>query len=396
MLAYHSRSVLLAGATLLASTQITLALDADDFAKKLTQAWGSGGAAITYDGATASGDNVTIENLRVGMAGEPATFGMGNLQFQGVKEDGSGNYNVASMAESEITFSQDEISFSISDISIENLYVPADSTANSIDNMFFYDRATTGPVVFNIEGNEVFKIARSDTRNTRSSNGDQWDFDARLDGLEIDLASVDDAQARQVITGMGYQNISGDMVIKGFWHATNGELTLSDYALTLNDVGRLGLSFSISGYTLEFVKSLQELQKNMAGKADDAKAQQAMGLAMMGMMQQLTFNNMALRFDDASLTNKVLDMVASQQGMSRDQMVQGVQGMLPFVLGQLNNPEFQKSVTEAVSLYLSDPRNIEVAARPESPVPFASVVGAAMGAPQSLPDVLNVMISANQ
>ena len=138
-------------------------------------------------------------------------------------------------------------------------------------------------------------------------------------------------------------------------------MTLSDYAMTLNDVGRLGMSFSISGYTLDFVKGLQELQKNMAGKEGDAKAQQAMGLAAMGMMQQLTFNNLAVRFDDASLANKVLDMVASQQGMSRDQMVQGLQAMLPFALGQLNNPEFKKSVTEAVSLYLSNPRNIQVA-----------------------------------
>ena len=38
MLAYHFRTGLLAGAALLASTQLSLALDAGDFAKKLTQA----------------------------------------------------------------------------------------------------------------------------------------------------------------------------------------------------------------------------------------------------------------------------------------------------------------------------------------------------------------------
>ncbi len=396
MLAHHIRSGVLASATLLASAQLSLALDANDFANKLTQAYATGGASVTYDSATASGDDITMTNLKMTVAGEASTFNLGDLVFEGVQEDGSGNYTVSSVSENEISFSQEEVSISLKDIKVENLFIPADSTMSSLDNMFFYDRASTGPLVVSVEGNDVFKIARTDTRTTKSSDGKRMDFDARADGLEIDLSSIPDAEAQQAINGMGYQYLSGDMVIQGYWNVPDGELTLSDYAMTLNDVGRLGLSFSISGYTLDFVKGLQELQRNMAGKEGDAQAQQAMGLAVMGMMQQLTFNNLAVRFDDASLTNKVLDMVASQQGMTRDQMVQGVQAMLPFALSQLNNPEFQKSVTEAVSLYLADPRNIEIAARPSNPVPFASLVGAAMGAPQSLPNVLNVTVSANQ
>ena len=33
-------------------------------------------------------------------------------------------------------------------------------------------------------------------------------------------------------------------------------------------------------------------------------------MAMMGLVQQLTFNSMSIRFDDASLTNKIIDYVA--------------------------------------------------------------------------------------
>ena len=396
MLAHHFRPGLLAGATLLASTQLSLALDADDFAKKLTQGYSTGGVQVTYDAATASGDNITLKNVTMTALGEMPDMKLGDIEFNGVQEDGSGNYTVAEVIEDEFTMSEDEVSISLKDLKVEDLYVPADPTMSSVDNLFFYNRATTGPLTVNVMGQDIVKVARTDTRVTKSSNGDRMDFDARIDGLEINLSSVPDPQARQVISGMGYQNLSGDVVIKGYWQVPDGELTLSDYALTLNDVGRLSLSFSISGYTLDFVQELQELQKHMAGKEGNAKAQQAMGLALMGMMQQLTFNNLAVRFDDASLTNKVLDMVASQQGMTRDQMVQGVQAMLPFALVQLNNPEFQKSITEAVSLYLTDPRNIEIAAKLESPLPFASLMGAAMGALQSLPNVLNVTVSANQ
>mgnify|MGYP001815917781 FL=1 len=89
-------------------------------------------------------------------------------------------------------------------------------------------------------------------------------------------------------------------------------------------------------------------------------------------------------------------MVAGQQGMTRDQMVQGLQGMLPFALAQLQNPEFQQHVSEAVGVYLSDPKNIEISARPSGPMPFASLAGAAMTAWQSLPEMLNVQVMANQ
>ncbi len=390
------KSGLLAGFVLVASSQISAALDADDFAKKLTQSYASSGATLSYSGVTTNGDNITLENAAVSLAGEASDLPLGNLVFEGVTEDGTGGYTVASTSQNELAFGNADFKATIKDIKVENMYVPADTTMASLDTMLWYDRITTGPISLAIEGQDVVDIARMDSRNTKNSTGDRVDMDARIDGLEINLTAIDDPEARQVLTGMGYQNLSGDMVINGYWQVSNGELTLSEYALTLDDVGRLDMAFSFSGYTLDFVKGLQQLQENMAGKESDAKAQQAMGMAMLGMLQQLSFNNLSLRFDDASVTNKILDMAASQQGISRQQMVQGLQAMVPFALAQLQNPEFQKTVTEAVSLYLSNPKNFEISAAPASPVPFATLFGSAMAAPQSLPNILGVTVTANQ
>ena len=390
------RTGLAAGVALLATTQWAAALDADDFAKKFAAAYAAQGAEITYDSASGQGDTVTIKNVKMEMPGEEEGLNFGDLDFDGVSEDGSGGYNAASLSKDKIEFSAEDVRFSVSDLEVENLYVPAETGGNTLDDLLFYDSVTTGPIVLNVEGNDVFQASRSVTKTSNNSDNTRVGFDSRIDGLDIDLGAVEDAQARQAIDGMGYQTITGDIVINGYWALPTGEITLSEYALTLDDVGRLDLQFSISGYTLDFIKGLQQMQEQMASQSDDAKAQQAMGLAMMGMMQQLTFNSMSIRFDDASLTNKILDMVASQQGMSRDQMVQGLQGMLPLVLAQLQNPEFQKQVTEAVSLYLSDPKSIEISAKPEAPLPFASIAGSAMGAPLTLPQVMNVSVTANQ
>ncbi|MEX3008264.1 hypothetical protein [Hoeflea sp. TYP-13] len=396
MRARYLKTGIAASIVLLASSQLSSAVDADDFAKKFAAAYSSQGAEIKYDGVSEQGDSIVLSNVSVGIPGEDETIKLGDMTFNGVADDGSGGYLVDSFVEDSIEFSSDDVSLTLKDLAVNNLRVPAEAKMESLDDMLYYDSATTGPLAVTVEGRDVFKIAKSSVTLSKNSDDTRMDFKGRADGLEIDLSEVPDAEAQQAIDGMGYQYVGGDIVVDGYWSLPTGELTLSEYSLTLNDVGRLDMQFSISGYTMDFVRGLQELQEQMAAQADDEKAQQAMGFALLGMMQQLTFNSLSLRFDDASVTNKVLDMVASQQGMSRDQMVQGLQGMLPFALAQLQNPDFQKQVTEAVSLYLADPKSIEVSAQPNAPLPFASLVGSAMGAPQTLPDVLNVSVTANQ
>ena len=396
MRAPYLKTGLAAGFALLVSTQLSSALDADDFAKKFAAAYASQGANITYGGVSADGDTVTLKDVGIEVPGEENGLALGDLTFNGVEEDGSGGYTAKSFTDDELEFSEQDVKVTVSDLKVENLRIPGKPGAESVDDLLWYDSATTGPIALTIEGRDVFKASRSTTTTSKSSDGSRMDFDARVDGLEIDLSDVEDAQAQQTINGMGYQYLNGDVVLNGHWAPETGEVALTEYALTLDDVGRLGMKFSISGYTLEFIKGLQQMQERMANQDDEGQSQQAMGLAMMGMMQQLTFNSLSIRFDDASLTDKILDMVASRRGMSRDQMVQGLQGMLPLMLAQFQNPDFQKQVTEAVSLYLSDPKSIEISAQPEAPLPFASVAGSAMGAPQTLPQVLNVSVTANQ
>jgi len=392
MRAHHVRTGLLAGFAVLASTQWSMALDADDFAKKLTDAYLQGGAELIYDNATTSGDTVTLSDAAFRVTGAPINISLGDLIFNGVSEDSSGGYTVASFKKDDISFSADRLTMSMKGLSIEGMRIPANTATPSLDDVLVYRRAETGPIAVTIDDRNIVKLARSSTSVDKSPDGGRLDVGMRAEGLEIDLSDVGDTQAQQAINGMGYQYLNGDIVMKGSWQPESGELSIAEYAYTLNDVGRLDMQFSFSGYTLDFIHKLQQLQE----QTGDAQSQQAMGLALMGLMQELTFNSLSIRFDDASVTNKLLEMAASRQGMSRDQMVQGLQAMMPFALAQLNNPEFQKMVTEAVSLYLSDPRNLEIAVQPDSPLPFAAIAGSAMAAPQSLPDLLNVTVTANQ
>jgi hypothetical protein len=140
---------------------------------------------------------------------------------------------------------------------------------------------------------------------------------------------------------------------------------------------------------------MQEMQKNMANQPEGAD-NSAQGLAMLGLMQQLTFHSASLRFDDDSLTGKALDFVAAQQGVKAADLANQAKAIVPFLMAQLNNPEFTSQATTAISAYLDDPKSIEVSAEPDNAVPFAMIMAGAMSpSPQDLLKTLAVTVTAN-
>ncbi len=68
----------------------------------------------------------------------------------------------------------------------------------------------------------------------------------------------------------------------------SGTVDVEEYAIDLDDVGRLNMSFGFSGYTLAFIKSMQETVKAQAANPNKEQADQAASLAMLGLMQQLS------------------------------------------------------------------------------------------------------------
>jgi len=222
------------------------------------------------------------------------------------------------------------------------------------------------------------------------------DTTLKLTGFKADMTQDNDPKAKEAIDGLGLQTITGDLNIEASWVVETGQIDVSTLALDLTKIGKLDVNFTISGYTTDFINAMTEAMKASSSNADKAAGQQALGMAMMGLMQQLTFEGAAIRFDDASITKRVLDYMGKQQNMSGDDMAKGAAAMVPMMMGQLNMPELQAQVTEAANTYFADPKNIEVTAEPEKPVPFPQIMGAAMGAPTTLPTVLGVSITANQ
>tara|TARA_R110002020_G_scaffold18931_33_gene65580 strand:- start:6494 stop:7714 length:1221 start_codon:yes stop_codon:yes gene_type:complete len=371
------------------------ALDADDFATKVAALAGQGGAKMSFSAVEEDGDSVVLKTVRMEAPGDPAVE-IGDVTFNGVEEEDDGGYYVEQTLFGDIETEAEGVSLSVADIELSGLTVPAEVNYESLDSLAMYEEFSTGEIFVEKAGKEIFSMSGLTQGVNRAEDGSSVGITMEGADMAIDLSQIEDPKTQGALTELGYTTLNGEFKIDGVWDVEPGILNLREYSLDLEDVGRLSMSLQMSGYTLDFIKGMQQAQAAAAANPDPKAAQQAMGFAMMGMMQQLSFNSAAIQFEDDSVTQKALAYAGKQQGVSGDQMGQSLKFMLPLMLGQLGVPALQQQIAAAANTYLDNPQTLTITAKPASPVAVPVIMGAGMGDPKSLVDLLNVEVTANK
>lgn len=393
---YANKARLLsAGVALFAFSAPAYALDGNSLIAKLNSALlVQGGSGLSAESVTVSGTTVTAAKAKFTSAGGKQSLPLGNIVFEGVEED-AGSYTVETVKFDNVNVTEDKATVTASDISISGLYVPADPNGATLDAVLLYDEVHIGKVAVAVDGKPAFSIDETTVSTEVADDSSSIDFDMEVNGIKGDLSLVDDPKGKDALQQLGITAIDGKMTMQGSWTLADGTLDIDEYAIDFAKIGRLNVSFSIAGYTLDFVKSLNETIKaqEVAGSSPDA--QQAAGIAMLGLLQQLTFNSAEIRFEDAGITTKALDYAGKQQGVTGKQLADQLKAMTPLMLAQFNVPELQNMLSAAVNAYLDKPGSFTITAEPKQAVPVPMIMGAAMGAPNTLPEVLGVKVTAN-
>jgi hypothetical protein len=386
--------LLLAGAALSICASPAFALDGNDLIAKINAALVIQGGALTAESVAVNGSTVTLTGAAFNPSGSPKKFALGTVTMEGVEEDGGG-YSIDKVVFPNVNASKDNTTITVSDIAMSGVTVPADTSSNTLDSLLLYEEAHIGPVNVALDGKTVFSVGEANMTTAVADDNSGIDFGLKLEKLNADLSVTSDPQALETITDLGLTTINGTVTLTGGWTQNDGTVAIEEYSIDLDKVGKLNLSASLSGYTIDFIKSAQETAKAMEANANKQEAQQAANLAMLGLLQRLTFNSAQIRFDDAGITKRGLDYAGKKQGASGEQMAQMIKAMTPLALAQYNIPELQNMLSVAVNTYLDKPENLTVTAEPANPVPFPMIMGAAMGAPNTLPKVLGVKVNAN-
>lgn len=391
------KGLLLAGAASAALSGPAFAtIDGQDLLAKINAAYAAGSGVLKAESIEINGNDVVLKGTTFTATGpQEKSIALGNLTLQDVTEADGGAYHIDRIEFPEVNVTEDNSSFNVKDLYLAGVRVPGSTTGDDLDAMMMYDEAHSGSVEVKVDGKQIVSVQESSITTGVSEDGSSLSFEGGLTGLTVDLSTLE-PKTKEAVEALGIPVIEGDISASGSWEPSSGTIDLEDYTLDFANIGSLSMSFALTGYTMDLVKQLQETARTMQADANNEQAQQAAGIAMFGLMQQMSFQSAQISFEDAGITERGLDYAGKQQGSNGEQMAQMVKGMLPILLAQAKLGALQNQVSEAVNAFIDDPKNITIKAEPEKEVPFPMILGAAMGAPESVPALLGVSVTANE
>ena len=368
------------------------ALAVEDAAERLKSYTADQGLLLDWDNLDIKGNDVTLQGARAGIKADEMTP-IGDLALEGISYDSKG-YRIRTVSFSDYTHEDDDTSLTVQGVSMSNVLLPDDAVRADYGDTIFYETANIDEVTLTMDGKDVFAMSDTQFGMTEPEADKAMTFNGIVEAFSLDLSVIEDKQQLATLQALGYEQVAGSMKMAGSWNLGEGRMDLSQFDLTVDDAGTFGFTFDLGGYTPALIASLREMSKQMATDDDDSN-NTAQGLAMLGLLQQLSFHGAEIAFTDDSLTNKVLEYVSGNQGMKPKDVANQAKAVAPFLLAQLNNPELTAQATQAISAFLDNPESLRISANPASPVPFALLAATAMSTPTELTKSLAVSISAN-
>lgn len=397
--------MLASGMATLALMQPAMALDAQTFVDRIAAVYKIGGYDIEFGAATLDGDTITVDGAKVTLAGmEGETWNIDTtLTFTGVADTENGGFTADELTIPDVDteFSEDPVGHvSLVDIVASDLYLPPADQVNVTALLESVGSFTTGPLKVTRDGADFLSVDSIEAINEFSYD----DADAlsninssfSFKGIWADLKAVseEDAEAGATIQALGLTEINGDITQNMTWSMADGHIVIEDFLFDFADIGAINFRADIAGFTPAVLEKIYAMQASSAGAtSDEAQAQQMM--VGMELLQALTLTSSSLRYDDAGLAPKLLDMFAAQSGADRASFVEGLKAMVPQLVGQAGIPALTDMVVPAANAFLDDPQSFEVAVRPATPTTLL-VLSAAAANPAGLISALGLAVTANQ
>ncbi|MET1415152.1 hypothetical protein ABVF61_22965 [Roseibium sp. HPY-6] len=349
----------------------------------LTVLDGQEGTVESYGAVNESGNAVTIENLVITDENDQnAKVTIATTVLNGGAILDGGRLKLDALSLQSLQLASDDGGMSLESLDATELVLPsAEEAASGGAGSPGYKTVDIKNVQIQDEDGKVADIAAI------SSSIDSMDGDLptsgtfSLTGAIIDVNQLE-AEETKSLRELGYETLSLDVSASGKWDPEAATIDIPELKIDAKDAASLSISLALGGVTREVIEQLEE----KSNKPEEA----------MGLLQNVTLVNAKIRLDDASLTGRILDQEAQKAGVEVPVYVAGLTGSLPLMLGMLQNKELEGQVAQAVTEYLNTPGSLEVVAAPGAPVPFSQVMGTAMLAPQMIPQILSVGITANQ
>lgn len=355
--------------------------------QRLTEQLALQGIIVESADVSAQGDDIILQNARFQLEGEDDILEIGTIELLNISGSDADGYTIGTIVTPQINIDEDDTTVSFGGVEITDYFVASANEGDPVLRAGVFSKADIGAVSVEKDGMQVLKMASGEVAVSDYAPDAPYSSSVAFSDIEVNIAALEDRDARQNLQALGYEKLTGDMTATGVWDPNDGRLEINNMTFAVEEAGDISINLALDGYTRELMTAIQDMQEQ------DISAE-AQGMAMMGLMQQLDIVNASISFTDASLTNRVLDFVAEQQGTNRAGIVAMAKGVIPFGLAQLQNPAFAQAATAAASQFLDDPQSITISAAPDTPVNVMQLMPAFMGQPQMAIDILKVTVTA--
>lgn len=342
----------------------------------------AGGVATVSHGAVTGDDakfTVADQTFVIKDGKDETTITVATTTYTNAKPTPTGGYSADRVEFGEIGVEAKDGSASIDKLVVEGLVGPSADDIKAKKPNGKFDRLEIATLE---AGTDDKTVTLDNMVVTAASYVDGIPHKTLIDikGLVVPL-DKDDKDVKDLIA-LGYEELNLDVSIGSNWMDKDGKLAVEPVAISGKDIGALRLSFNLGGVTPEFVAQLK------AAEGDSNK--------QVELLQSLQVQDVSIRFDNASIVDRLLDKQAKDQGVKKADLVKQLSTMAPMLLAQLNNKDFEKKVADAIGAFLSAPKSLTVTAKPPAAIPVAQLVGTVLVAPQTLPNVLAVDVVANK
>ncbi|KAB2721044.1 hypothetical protein F9K73_09210 [Brucella intermedia] len=385
--------VLAAGTALsLVFGSAAMAADANAVAERIKALYAKQGGELSFANVQASGSDIVLQGTKIKLPtiGEKETA-IGDVTLQNVQDAPDGGYSIEQVTVPDLALAGEtdkNDKAEMKGLALQNVHIPSEKAKGPLDSIVMYDKLKVDEILFGTPGKDGATVKgfdlSLDTTNKAEKIGYVWT-----------IANIDatfEKGGKNPLAPLDMNTFNGSLTSKGSWSPTSGDTSLDQLELEAKELGKINITGSLGGYDLAFLEAVQKTQENMS-KADADK--DAAGLAILGLAEQLNLKNLSIRFDNDTLTQKVLDYYAKQQGADGKQLGEQMKMMVPLMATQLKNPEFAQQLKVAADKYFTDPKSLTISASPDQPVTFASIVATASLDPTKIIQLLKISVDAN-
>jgi hypothetical protein len=215
----------------------------------------------------------------------------------------------------------------------------------------------------------------------------QGDSDTGVGRTDIKIEDIHypvSAIRRSDPTGVVLSLIGGGDLVFDLWGTAQTTTSggIFEAALSARSLGRFKITGDLAGRSLGVVASAPAASQNDAG----------IPAASVGPMM---INRFAIRFEDQSLTGKLLGMLAKDQGVDRERLIAEAASAIELGLEDVENRTLIEQLKIAVQTYLAEPKSITVTSQLTQPMPVGTVVESAAAGPAEFFSQVPASITVN-